>query len=219
MTLSENQFLDKIELVEKSIKILTKKFQENPANFFYEEDLRAFLFYLLCEAFNERQITVSLKQDHFFKKFKEKKILPIKTEYGRDKEYFSKYNISNIDIGILSEKSIYDEINNYQRYCDIIIEIKYSNEKFNSKHGSFIDDIKKIHNAKHLDNFFGLALCFDLHGIEDMKCEEKFFNDYRKSNVEFEKIELQQIKFTHSKNYAIYITPDDIFMSTQNSNQ
>lgn len=52
-----------------------------------------------------------------------------------------------------------------------------------------------------------------------MKCEDKFFNDYIKSNVEFEKIELQQIKFAHSKNYAIYITPDDIFMSTQNSNQ
>ena len=210
----ENQFSTKVKLVQGSLEKLIKQFQKKPADFVYEEELRSLLYNLLREVFNENQITVSLYEDQWHKEYVGETISPIKAEYGKDSGYFSKYNISDIDLAILSEKSIDDEkVNNFQRYCDIIIEIKYSTEKLDSQYGGFVDDIQKIRNAKHNEKFLGLALCFDLHHFKDSKAENKFLRDYNLKKIDFKKIEANKINLSESKCYAMYITPKVVFLS------
>ena len=51
----------------------------------------------------------------YFLKYKNKDINPVKAEYGKDSGYYSKYEISNMDISILSEEQLLkEEINDYK---------------------------------------------------------------------------------------------------------
>lgn len=212
MSITSVPFSYKIQLVTESLQSLIKTYQTNPANYFYEEELRSELFNVLRNKFID--LSTNLLKDDWFTFYADNTINPVKAEYGKDSGYFSKYNISDIDIAVFSDRQLDDEMtNNFNRYCDIIIELKYSTEKFNSRHGGFIDDIRKIRNAKHNGNFLGLALCFDLHHFKDNQAEIKFIGDYEKSNIKFCKIETHNISLSECKCYAFYITSKEIFIS------
>ena len=210
-----SSFLTKVNLVQESLNQILKQFQDNPANFFFEEELRSILFNILREKFQSNNITASLISDKWLKKYIENKINPVKAEYGKDAGYFSNYNIKNMDIAILSSEFLYkkENLNNYQRYCDIIIEIKYSTEDVDSKHAGFFDDVEKVRNARHTNNFLGLAICFDLHNFRSELEEKSFLNNYKLKEILFNNIDTSNIIIPEGKCFSIYINPKKVFIS------
>lgn len=214
MSSQEYQFIDKVRLVQDSFKLAIENFSNKPGNYFYEEDLRSELFYILREKFND--LPIELIKDSWFERYTGQKVNPVRGEYGNDSDYFSFYKVSNIDIAILSNKSVEGkERNNYLRYCDIIIELKYSTEKFDSKHAGFWEDIKKIKNAINFENHLGVAICFDLHNPNDEKEKAKFLRDYKEKNINFEQIEIDKLKLSSNASYAIYVTTTEVYISVE----
>lgn len=213
---SNNFYFDtKVSLVKRSLITTIKEFRKNAANFFYEEELRSQLFIELRKNFEDDKLTIPLIKDKYLSEYLQKPISPVKAEYGKDAGYYSKYNISNMDIAILSnEPRDKGGLNNFQRRCDIIIEIKYSTEKLDSKHAGFVDDIKKIKNAESVGNFLGLAICFDLYDIKGEIERTKFLNEYKdkEKNIIFEQIEIEEINLSNNTYYAIYVTPKETYI-------
>ena len=116
-----------------------------------------------------------------------------------------------MDIAVISDKMLLkEEVNDFQRYCDIVIELKYSTEKCDSQHAGFIGDIEKIINAKQGEDFLGLALCFDLFEVEE-EYINKFLNDYQQIN--FKESNFDEVVFQSGNCYAVYITRKKIFLS------
>lgn len=142
------------KLVADTLEKFIKDFQENPYDFFYEEDARSILYSSLVSRWKDSKMerVSGLKWIHKGKTIvRDKKTIPFKAEYPRSARF---------DIAYIENKA--DRDNCYILPVSIAIEVKLGS-KATDQSGGFHDDLKKLINyqqeyQQEQLNFTGIAL-------------------------------------------------------------
>jgi hypothetical protein len=169
-----------------------KNFQNNPFQYFYEEDIRASLYVLLKSEINiMRNFPTKIYSEGLGRDLINTSI--VKSEYP---------SFSRFDIAILrcSEETDY-----YNQPVDIAIELKLGSHKiFSDQTAGFKSDINKLKKYKNNhtnENFTGLAIYFCQTDIEGAEIDEW----YKDLSKKFELVEINQLLFETNKVYAIIV--------------
>ncbi len=127
MTPNKQERLSKVQNVLTSF---FKNFQCNPINYLYEEDIRAELFFLLKEAFQEDLLIDNISR--------------VKTEYhylpNRKIDISILDDWSNLNSSFTTKESIFEL---YKQKVETGIEIKFQ-PVYSDQYGTFIKDIEKL---------------------------------------------------------------------------
>ena len=171
----------KLVTLQNVLNVFVKNYQSNPIKYFYEEDLRAHLLYLLIteEIFNIKLPITDENEwlrDYVGILDKEINISGIKAEYP---------STTKFDIAYINNNSIIPDnyFNHYIFGCLFAIEIKLGQK--DNKNSDFKSDIMKLcdYKKEHHD-FTGIAINFEQNPRVE---KDSLFKDY--NNHETLKIE------------------------------
>lgn len=190
-----------IKEVEQSLIEFIQDFHLNPFEYFYEEDLRAFLLNKLRSKINIKSEFPTLNYSKTIKKLSVNSSI-IKAEYP---------SYIRFDIALLG----YDQKKDfYNQPVVLAIELKLGSDQMGSdRTAGFQSDIIKLKeflSFQYNKNFIGIAIYFCQTPIEKDKIDEWY------QGILFEQIYLKQIKLDPNSIYAILVTSgeyDKIYLS------
>lgn len=181
-----------IEKIRQALIKFIKSFQEDPFQYFYEEDVRASLYTLL-------KTEINIERDYPTKIYSEVlgcnliSTAIVKAEYP---------SFIRFDIAILSHS---DKDDFYNQPVNVAIELKLGSHKLHSdKTAGLKSDINKLkayQNKLLNESFTGLAIYFCQTEIEKIYIDEW----YKDLSGKFHLIEVNQLNFKMEKVSAIIV--------------
>jgi hypothetical protein len=201
-----DRFEEKLKVVEEALIETIKEFQEKPINFFYEEDIRAFLFMKIYEGFESNNLKIETVEDEAgYNKDAlsiNAQMNPVKAEFYPQKgpSKGCGMGIDNVDIAILSDNPIeVTKTNSYLHPIDIAIEVKFSSYTIDEQHAKFLADFSKVCSYSSIkNNFVGIAIYFDRKIVNDESMPKY-------SELKLTSTVSTNLKLVRDKNYAVYV--------------
>ncbi len=185
----------------KAIKNVISKFQSNPFYFFYEEDVKLYLYSQLLNLFDEEEFPI---RKDFAISFGIDKIksTPIKAEYPHRSGEISKYDISLIEA--IGE-------NHYEMPSSIAVELKLGSVKHDCWSG-FVDDLRKLLMFKmisNLENKLGIAIYFYQSAFKEDEIK-KWLKDF---SYDFTLISIDEFTMFDDEISALIVTSESKIFS------
>lgn len=186
------------------INKLIVKFHSNPYYFFYEEDMKIFLYSQLTDRFEEEEFLV---RNDFAKIFNTKKIksIPIKSEYPLNRGTTSKYDLTYIE-------AVGD--NHYELPSSVVIELKLGSGIYD-RCGPFKDDLLKLimfRTTTKLQNSLGISIYFYQSSLSQHDIE-KWLTDF---NYKIDCIRLDELILSANNIFSIIVSSNRNIFFIQN---